>query len=193
MATPVTLEECEVNLNICIPQDVWDGNPKFASLLTELATKKLVKFSIPQSTWSKYETLKQESKIKNVNLFYYKILYETILDILYEKSVDDSPVGLMASHALDYISIQETVNAGPEIVPKKYTDSFIEKMDNPEGFEMLKDAIGNFDFFLSPLLQCKLCFEPFLGEALNLAICLLYVSIVTKNNSHSSVENLKKS
>ena len=145
MATPFTStakQECELNLNISIRDRVWDENPKFARLLIEISTEKLGQYSARASTWSTHNKEDNEqNKLRGI-YFQNKLLYDTIYLILYEKSVDDSPVALMASHALDIISLHHASILEQPYIAKHYFATFIQDMDKPEGLEMLRDSIG---------------------------------------------------
>ena len=145
MATPFTSsakQECESKLNISIPDIVWNENPKFACLLIEISTEKLGNYSACSSTWSTHFREDEEQNKHRGVYFQSKLLFDSIYPILYEKSVDDSPVGLMATHALDLISLHHASVIEQPYIAKHYFATFIQDMDKQEGLEMLRDSIG---------------------------------------------------
>ena len=145
MATPFTSnakQECEMKLNISIPDKVWEENPKFAQLLIDIKTEKLGQYSARASTWSTHaKEDNKQNKHRGIH-FQNKLLFDTIYPILFDKSVDDTPVALMASHALDLISLHHASAMEQPYIPKHYIATFIQDMDKREGLEMLRDAIG---------------------------------------------------
>ncbi|KAI6647618.1 hypothetical protein LOD99_8692 [Oopsacas minuta] len=152
MATPITStskQECEISLGISIPENVWNDNPKFAKLLVEIATNKLGKFTAHSSTWSKHARELNEYNKQRYTHLQNRIVFDTIASILYEKSTDDTPVGILASHALDIISIHHASNLEQPLIAKKYYETFIKGMDRPEGLKMLRDSIV-------PIIDAKL-------------------------------------
>ena len=147
MATPITStskQECEATLNISIPENIWIENPKFAGLLVEIATKKLGKLSLHSNTWSKFEKQAEENgKIRTIYL-QHKILFDTLNSILNDNSTDDTSLGLLASHALDLISIHFASNLEQPFIAKSYFETFIKDMDQPEGLKTLRESLGDY-------------------------------------------------
>ena len=130
-------------LNISIPEKIWIENPKFAGLLVEIATKKLGKLSLHSTTWSKFE--KQTEENDNLRIIYlqHKILFDTINSVLND-TTDDTSLGILATHALDLISVHYASHLDQPFIAKSYFETFIKDMDKPEGLKTLRDSIGDF-------------------------------------------------
>lgn len=144
LITSTSKQKCEATLNISIPENIWVENPKFAGLLVEIATKKLGKLSLHSTTWSKFEKQTEENdKIRTIYLEH-KILFDAIFSVLNDTFSDDTSVGILATHALDLISIHFASHQDQPFIAKSYFETFIKDMDKPEGLKALRDSIGNF-------------------------------------------------
>ena len=145
MATPITptsKQECEATLNISIPENIWIENPKFAGLLVEIATKKLRKLSLHSNTWAKFEKQTEENNKIRIVYLQHKILFDTLNSVLSDISTDDTSLSVLATHALDMISIHSASHMDQPFIAKSYFETFLKDMDKPEGLKTLRGSVG---------------------------------------------------
>lgn len=140
--TTFSREDCEKKLEISIPQSVWDENPKFATLLIDLATTKLGQGCAYQSTITKVVAQLEATLAAQQEYCQYKLFVDTLLEVLYEKSLEDSIYGQMANQILSAISVVEASECIPDINLGEIDFSFLDIKSDPNMQKYITEILG---------------------------------------------------